>query len=96
MKFWFSIYKAQTEKLKIENIISEYGLQNASLLETDFERINESLNTSAIIDFALELPTYDLKLLYCKDPSNKIPFEDASYGQQAGSILTILLNQIIE
>jgi type III restriction enzyme len=93
LKLWFSIYKAQTENLKIENIISEYGLQNASLLETDFERINESLNTSDIIDFALELPTYDLKLLYYKDPSNKIPFEDASYGQQAGSILTILLNQ---
>jgi chromosome segregation protein len=93
LKFWFSIYKAQTENLKIENVISEYGLENSSLLETDFERINESLNTSSIIDFALELPTYDLKLLYCKDPTNKIPFEDASYGQQAGSILTILLNQ---
>ncbi len=93
LKFWFSIYKAQTENLKIENVIAEYGLVNSSLLETDFERINESLNTASIIDFALELPTYDLKLLYCKDPSNKIPFEDASYGQQAGSILTILLNQ---
>ena len=93
LKFLFSIYKAQTENVKIENIITEYGLENPSLLETDFERINESFNTASIIDFALELPTYDLKLLYCKDPSNKIPFEDASYGQQAGSILTILLNQ---
>ena len=93
LKFWFSIYKSQTDNLKIENVITEYGLENSSLLETDFERINESLNTASIIDFALELPTYDLKLLYCKDPSNKIPFEDASYGQQAGSILTILLNQ---
>jgi chromosome segregation protein len=93
LKFWFSIYKAQTENVKIENIITEYGLENPSLLETDFERINESLNTASIIDFALELPTYDLKLHYCKDSSNKIPFEDASYGQQAGSILTILLNQ---
>jgi len=93
LKFWFSIYKAQTENIKIENIITEYGLENPSLLETDFERINESFNTASIIDFALKLPTYDLKLLYCKDPSNKIPFEDASYGQQAGSILTILLNQ---
>lgn len=93
LKFWFSIYKAQTDNVKIENVITEYGLENSSLLETDFERINESLNTASIIDFALELPTYDLKLLYCKDPSNKIPFEDASYGQQAGSILTILLNQ---
>lgn len=93
LKFWFSIYKAQTENLKIEDIINEYGLVNSSLLETDFERINESLNTASIIELALQLPTYDLKLLYCKDPINKIPFEDASYGQQAGSILTILLNQ---
>jgi type III restriction enzyme len=93
LKFWFSIYKAQTINVKIENVITEYGLENSSLLETDFERINESLNTASIIEFALELPAYDLKLLYCKDPSNKIPFEDASYGQQAGSILTILLNQ---
>lgn len=93
LKLWFSIYKAQTDNLKIENVITEYGLENSSLLETDFDRINESLNTASIIDFALELPTYDLKLLYCKDLLNKIPFEDASYGQQAGSILTILLNQ---
>jgi type III restriction enzyme len=93
LKFWFSIYKAQTDNLKIEDVIIEYGLVNSSLLETDFERINESLNTASIIDFALQLPTYDLKLLYCKDSFNKIPFEDASYGQQASSILTILLNQ---
>lgn len=93
LKFWLSIYKSQVEKLKIEDVITEYSLVNPSFLETDFARINESLNTSSIIDFALELPTYDLKLHYCKDASNKIPFEDASYGQQAGSILTILLNQ---
>jgi len=93
LKYWYSIYKAQTENLKIEDVIPEFGLENTSLLETDFERINESLNTASIIDFALQLPTYNLKLLYCKDASNKIPFEDASYGQQAGSILTILLNQ---
>ena len=93
LKFWFSIYKAKTEELSIEPVIEEYGLQNTTLLETDFERISYSLNTATTIDFALELPTYDLKLIYCKDPLNKIPFEDASYGQQAGSILTILLNQ---
>lgn len=93
LKFWLCIYKAQTDNLKIEDVINEYSIENSSLLETDFERINESLNTASIIDLALQLPTYDLKLLYCKDPLNKIPFEDASYGQQAGSILTILLNQ---
>lgn len=93
LKFWFSIYSAKIENQKIEDVLTNYGLKNSSLLETDFERINDSLNTSLIIDFALELPTYDLKLLYCKDHTNKIPFEDASYGQQAGSILTILLNQ---
>lgn len=93
LKFWFSIYRAKTEELKIEEVLGDYGLTNETLLETDFERISDSFTTSTIIEFALELPTYDLKLIYCKDPLNKIPFEDASYGQQAGSILTILLNQ---
>jgi len=93
LKFWYSIYKAKLEVRKIEDVITIYGLENNSLLETDFERFSDSLNTSSIIELALELPTYDLKLLYCKDQHNKIPFEDASYGQQAGSILTILLNQ---
>jgi chromosome segregation protein len=93
LKFYFSIYKAKAENQKIETVISDYGLMNSSLLETDFERVTDSLNTSLIIDMALELPSYALKLLFCKDASNKIRFEDASYGQQAGSILTILLNQ---
>lgn len=93
LKLWFAIYKAKIEERQIESQIEEYGIKNSSLLETDFERISESLNSSSIIEFALELPKYDLELLYCKDSNNKIPFEDASYGQQAGSILTILLNQ---
>jgi chromosome segregation protein len=93
LKLWVSIYRAIIENRQIESVIVDYGLDNASLLETDFERIAESLSTSLIVNFALELPTYALELLYCKDATNKIPFEDASYGQQAGSILTILLNQ---
>ncbi len=93
LKFWLSIYRALWNKRKIEEAIVKYKLKNETLLETDFDRIADSLTFASIIEFALELPTYNLKLLYCKDGGNKIPFEDASYGQQAGSILTILLNQ---
>ncbi|WCT14422.1 TrlF family AAA-like ATPase [Mucilaginibacter jinjuensis] len=94
LKFWLSLYKKTASTESVDNILAEYGLSNNSLLETDWERISEYFsNSSTIIEFALDLPTYNLELIYCKDDKSKIPFQDASYGQQAGSILTILLNQ---
>lgn len=93
LKLWLAIYKSKLSGSKIDDVLAEFNIVNSTLLDTDFDRIVESLSTSAILDLSLKLPTYDLKLLYCKDQNNKIPFEVASYGQQAGSILTILLNQ---
>ena len=94
LKFWLSLYRKSISTDTVEDILAEYGLSNPSLLETDWERITEHFNNSSnIIDFALDVPTYNLELIYCKDDKSKIPFDDASYGQQAGSILTILLNQ---
>lgn len=80
---------------KIEELFKTYNLSNETLLATDWERIHDSLSYQSItiIDMLFELTTYSLTLKYCKEASVKIPFEDVSYGQQAGSILTILLNQ---
>jgi chromosome segregation protein len=93
LKFWLSLYKAKAEGGNLEELLAVHKIINTSLIENDFKRIIDSLDTASIIDFALELPSYTLVLKYCKDAHNKIPFEDASYGQQAGAILTILLNQ---
>jgi type III restriction enzyme len=85
-RFWTLLY---SEKIGTVTEI-ESGISFDELHENDFL---DSLDPPKIVELALMLPDYTLLLNYRKDSETKIPFEDASYGQQAGAILTILLNQ---
>lgn len=93
LKFWLCLFRAKHEESDVTQIFREYGVTNNHLLEGDLKRIMDSLDISQIVEFSLTLPSYKLELKYKKDDKNIIPFEDASYGQQAGAILSILLNQ---
>lgn len=94
LKFWLCLFNAkQNEESDLNNLLQEYGIVNNHFLESDIKRIIQSLSINRIVEYSLILPSYDLELKYRKDSENIIPFEDASYGQQAGAILSILLNQ---
>jgi type III restriction enzyme len=92
LRFWRSL-ELSTEGEHVDQLLEKYGIPNNSLIENDFMRILSSFSTNDLINFSLHLPTYNLNLRYKKEDGSHIPFEDASYGQQAGAILTILLNQ---
>ncbi len=94
LKFWLCLFQAkQNEEADLNVLLNNYGLSNNHFVEGDIKRIIQSLSFNQIVEFSLMLPTYELELKYRKDSENIIPFEDASYGQQAGAILSILLNQ---
>jgi len=69
------------------------NLSSAGFTDTDIKRIAEKLTTSDWIDlFLLRLgdePVFEYKT----KEHQYIPFSDASAGQQATSLLTVLLNQ---
>ncbi len=94
LKFWFILYMAKKKESNDLSIdLNKYGIDNQELLPGDYLRILSSFDIRKIIEFSLKLPEYYLNIKYCKDRNNTIPFDEASYGQQAGAILTVLLNQ---
>ncbi len=88
-KFWFMLYA--------NKIDSSYDLKGKMdthpLLGTDIERALSSLTNEKILEFALMCPDHSVEANYYKDSVTKIPFDEASDGQQAGAILNVLLKQ---
>lgn len=96
LKFWFVLFLCKNEEDKnFEDELKRFRLKNNHLTEADLNRIKNSLNESDLLNLALMLPNYKPEMSYYKSnkPEDKIPFGNASYGQQAGAILNILLNQ---
>lgn len=96
LKFWTVLIEAKKDSdLNILSRLSKFKIENSSFIDNDFTRITQSFSVSQIIELSLLMPTYNINLSFHRDSRTAIPFNDASYGQQAGSILTVLLNQEI-
>lgn len=94
LKFWYVLIEAKNETNQdIPKRLSDFGITNSSFNLNDFNRILDSVSISQLIDLSLMAPEYDIDLSFHRDSTTKIAFVDASYGQQAASILTVLLNQ---
>lgn len=73
--------------------LEKLNIRNQHLTESDINKILESLKNTDLLELSLMLPEYKPNLFYYKNDKDKIDFSGASYGQQAGAILNILLNQ---
>lgn len=93
-KFWFILYSSKNDAAyDWKSSLIRAHIDANILLDTDVERILISLTNEKIIDLALMCPDHSVKAYYYKDSTTKIPFIEASDGQQAGAILNILLKQ---
>lgn len=70
-------------------------LNKCNFIDTERTRIATSLDASKWINLSLTELEFNPKFLYCtnKTKNEYIEFQDASAGQQATALLTVLLNQ---
>ncbi len=96
LKLWFVIFICKREENRnFEDELKRVRIKNNSLTESDLNRIKNSITEGDLLELALMLPSYKPEMSYYRSnkSDDKIPFGNASYGQQAGAILNILLNQ---
>jgi type III restriction enzyme len=96
LKLWFVIFICKREEDRnFDDELRRFRIKNNSLTEADLNRIKTSITEGDLLELALMLPSYKPEMAYYRSnkPDDKIPFSNASYGQQAGAILNILLNQ---
>jgi len=96
LKLWFVLFICKKEEDRnLENELKRFRIKNNSLTESDLNRIKTSITEGDLLELALMLPSYKPEMSYFRSnkSDDKIPFGNASYGQQAGAILNILLNQ---
>ena len=94
LKFWYSIFCFKLELVNnLDEQLNKFKIPNDGIIQdANIDRIT-NIEESSLIDLALILPSYKPTMEYYVSSINKIPFHNASYGQQAGAILNILLNQ---
>jgi len=93
LKFWINLFCKKigiSEDLEVQ--LKKSGIPNNQIQNSNIERVI-NLDENRFIDFALHVPNYKPQMEYYVSQTNKISFHSASYGQQAGAILNILLNQ---
>lgn len=92
---------AELEQLSLYSEESTDGVPETPILKqcgfilSECTRIAEGLNSTGWIDLSVSELQFKPKFLYCtnKDTDEYIEFADASAGQQATALLTVLLNQ---
>lgn len=94
LAFWCSIFAIKNNLIEDFNeILTKFKIPNNGYInESNLGRVLD-IDESSLLEVALVLPKYHPIMNYYLNKTNKISFHSASYGQQAGAILNILLNQ---
>lgn len=94
LAFWCSIFARKNNLVEDFNaLLVKFKIRNnGGINESNVSRIL-NIDENDLLEVALVLPKYHPIMEYNVNKTNKIPFHSASYGQQAGAILSILLNQ---